>query len=233
MNYRLTSRFTRSATAVFIGLCLLVWLGLFQLAMAQSTATESNNNDAAVLQRLDNFSNQLKTFSADFVQTLYGADSSVLQSNRGSVVLKRPGKFLWSYSEEDAQEIISDGKNIWLLDKELEQVTVSPLEERVGGTPLVLLMGNASLDDQFSISTRGQADGIDWIELTPLDNGADFETIFIGLKGSVLSAMELRDNFGQATQIQFSNYNPDIALEDDLFNFVPPEGIDVIGEAVQ
>ncbi len=184
------------------------------------------------LKRLDQFTSELRTFTADFEQTLYGEDDEVIQSTRGNVILKRPGKFIWRYTKPASQEIVADGTNIWLFDKELEQVTVSSLNERIGGTPLVLLMGTVSLEEQFSITLLGPSDGIDWIELIPKDNSTDFEALYLGLNKMGLAAMELRDNFGQATQITFTKFKPDVALDDAQFNFKAPAGVDVIGEAV-
>ncbi len=42
--------------------------------------------------------------------------------------------------------------------------------------------------------------------------------------------MELRDNFGQATQIKFIDFQMNVPLNDDQYDFTPPAGVDVIGE---
>jgi len=42
-----------------------------------------------------------------------------------------------------------------------------------------------------------------------------------------LAGMELSDNFGQLTRIYFSNIQINPAMNDALFNFVPPKGVDV------
>ena len=179
--------------------------------------------------QLDSFVEDLQTFQADFEQTLYDADSEPLQKSSGTLKLKRPGRFVWTYTEPETQEIVADGERIWLYDKDLEQVTVNTIDERIAGTPLVLLMRSAPLEDTFQIRELGESDGITWLELTPLSDTSDFELVFIGLKDSGLAAMELRDNFGQATQILFSNFQADVVLEDSLFEFTPPPGVDVIG----
>ena len=182
-----------------------------------------------VLDRLNKFSTQLSTFTADFEQTLYDADSAPVQVSTGTVILKRPGRFIWRYDEPESQQFVADGSRLWLYDKELEQVTVNALDERVSGTPLVLLMGTAPLAQEFTLSDLGTEAGIDWVELLPKDNSADFEALYIGLQGDDLAAMELRDNFGQATQIIFSDFQADVALDDAQFEFVVPAGVDVIG----
>ena len=171
----------------------------------------------------------LASFTASFEQTLYDADSVPLQTTRGTIALKRPGRFNWQYTDPATQEIIADGTRIWLYDKDLEQVTVNKIDDRIAGTPLVLLMGTAPLADAFSVKSVGESDGIDWYELTPKVAESDFQLVFIGLSGDALASMELRDNFGQATQIIFSDFNANSELDDALFEFNAPAGVDIIG----
>jgi len=189
--------------------------------------------DEDTLERLRAFTMELSSFTADFEQSLYSADEELLKNDSGKLILKRPGKFIWRYAGDGGQEFVSDGKNIWMFDRELDQVTVNPLDDRIGGTPLVLLMGGVPLDDQFKVTALGQSDGIDWVELVPNDSSADFAALFIGLNKVGLAAMELRDNLGQATQIQFSNFQPDAPVDEAQFNFKVPKGVDLIGEPVQ
>ncbi len=211
----------------FVLFCFRSAISLVMLCISGFNSFVHAEDD--VLTRLNAFSTELTTFTARFEQTLYNADSEAQQTSKGTVVLKRPGRFIWEYTDPETQQIVADGERIWLFDKELEQVTVSMLNERVGGTPLVLLMGSAPLDEEFTIKALGRSDGIDWVELIPKQDSSDFQALFIGLKGSVLAAMELRDNFDQATQIQFSDFEADVPLADALFDFTPPPGVDVIG----
>jgi len=181
-------------------------------------------------ERLEAFVSNTTSFTARFQQTLYDADSSPLQTSTGTIQLKRPGRFVWQYETPNRQQLLSDGDQLWLYDEELEQVTVNALSDKVGGTPLVLLMGTRPLDEEFDIKALGPAEGIEWFELIPKQESADFESLFIGLSDIGLSTMELRDNFGQATQIRFTDMNPGAALDDSLFIFKAPAGVDIIGQ---
>lgn len=205
----------------------LHWL---KATVAASLLLLSHSATADLAQdQLDSFVKDVETFQANFEQTLYDADSQPLQITTGSIKLKRPGRFVWAYEGAGSQEIIADGERIWLYDKELEQVTVNAIDERIAGTPLVLLMRSAPLEDSFEIVELGEAENINWLELTPKSETSDFEKVFIGLNEEGLAAMELRDNFGQATQIRFSDFESGIELDDSLFEFEAPEGVDVIG----
>ena len=181
------------------------------------------------LEQLESFIQDVDSFEADFEQTLYDSDSEPLQKSIGSIQIKRPGKFVWTYFSPEEQRIVADGERIWMYDKELEQVTVNTISDRIAGTPLVLLMRAAPLEDSFDIEELGSADGINWVELTPKVDSSDFEQIFIGLNADGLAAMELRDNFGQATQIIFSEFKAGVEFSDAFFEFIVPEGVDVLG----
>ncbi|MFT5897298.1 MAG: outer membrane lipoprotein carrier protein [bacterium] len=181
------------------------------------------------LDQLESFIQDVETFEADFEQTLYDSNSEPLQKLIGTIQLKRPGKFVWTYFAPEEQQIVADGERIWMYDKDLEQVTVNTISDRIAGTPLVLLMRAAPLDDSFEIQELGSAEGINWVELTPKADSSDFEQVFIGLNADGLAAMELRDNFGQATQIIFTEFKTGVELSDSLFEFIVPDGVDVIG----
>ena len=181
------------------------------------------------LEQLESFIQDVDSFEANFEQTLYDSDSEPLQKSIGSIQIKRPGKFVWTYFSPEEQQIVADGARIWMYDKELEQVTVNTISDRIAGTPLVLLMRAAPLEESFDIEELGSADGVNWVELTPKVDSSDFEQIFIGLNADGLAAMELRDNFGQATQIIFSDFKAGVEFSDAFFEFIVPEGVDVIG----
>lgn len=91
-------------------------------------------------------------------------------------------------------------------------------------------MGDKPLEQEFSLRVLGTSEGIDWVELTPHSGHSDFEQVFLGLNEQGLAAMELRDSFGQATQIRFSDFKSGVSIDDGKFRFVPPAGVDVIGE---
>ena len=192
----------------------------------------AGGDDIAARARLTAFTNDMRSFRASFEQTLYDADSEPLQSAGGTVLLKRPGRFVWDYAggeDGEGQLIVADGERVWLYDRELAQVTVNDIDERVAGTPFVLLMGSAPLEEAYEVTMLGASEGIDWFELVPKVAGGDFEALYVGLDDVGLAALELRDAFGQATQIRFDDVEANVALDDAAFEFEVPDGVDVIG----
>ncbi|MCP4275358.1 MAG: outer membrane lipoprotein carrier protein LolA, partial [Gammaproteobacteria bacterium] len=57
----------------------------------------------------------------------------------------------------------------------------------------------------------------------------EYTQVYIGLENGAVKAMELRDNFGQSTQIVFENLRQNVVHNPKIFQFVPPEGVDVFG----
>lgn len=201
-------------------------------ATAQA-ATRSGADTTPVLpvtERLQVFFQGARTIQADFKQTLQDGKGQVVQRATGSLLMQRPGKFRWDYKTPYRQIIASDGKEITIYDEDLEQATIKPLSQALGGTPASLLSGNQPLEESFSIAQAEPKDGLDWVELTPKQPDSGFERIRLGFGGNDLHAMEMHDSFGQLTVLNFPNLKYDAAPDPSRFVFVPPAGTDILRE---
>ncbi len=171
-----------------------------------------------------------RTLSAQFTQVVFDRTGRKVQESQGSLYLSRPGKFRWVYAKPYAQLVVGDGSRLWIYDQDLEQVTVRKLDEALGESPAALLAGSNEVERLFNLRQAGEADGLTWLEATPRSKEGSFEAVRLGFKGDDLLAMELRDNFGQVTQLRFTGIRRNPRLAADLFRFTPPKGVDVIGE---
>ena len=182
-----------------------------------------------VEQRLADALKNMDNLSADFHQTLRDEDKKIIQQSSGTLDLQRPGKFAWTYTEPFEQKIVADGKELWIYDVELEQVTVKPMDTGLANAPIMILMKQSDVTDQFDVSEVGQRKFLYWIELKPHDKGLEYTDIYIGLEKGRVKAMELQDRFGQSTQIVFDNLRLGVVHNPATFKFVPPPGVDVYG----
>jgi len=180
-------------------------------------------------QRLRMALKNMDNLSAEFKQTLLDEDKNVIQQSRGTVALQRPGKFAWIYTEPFEQRIIADGSELWVYDVELEQVTVKPMDESISNAPIMILMKESDITQQFNVIEVGQRKFLFWVELEPQAKDLEYQRIFIGLDDGNLRAMELQDQFGQSTQIVFDNLRVGVVHNPATFKFVPPDGVDVYG----
>lgn len=180
--------------------------------------------------QLKAFLDNTKTLTADFKQVLINEAGDPVQTSHGIFYLQRPGKFRWDYKKPFQQQIISNGGKVWFYDTDLEQVTVKKLDESLGSTPALLLSGEVSLEDNFTIQQQGVDEDLLWIKLVPKNEESGFKYVLIGLSDGILGGMELSDNFGQLTRIYFSNVRINQEIRSGLFQFHAPKGVDVFSE---
>lgn len=176
------------------------------------------------------FFSEVRALRAAFVQELFDRQKGQLQHSSGVLAIQRPGKFRWDYLRPYHQEIVADGERLWFYDTDLEQVTVKRLEEGIGSTPAFLLTGDEALESRFQISEIDPLAGLLRVELTPLEQESNFESIRLSFEGRDLALMEVIDSFGQTTRFHFSALERNPVIAADTFHFVPPPGVDVLGE---
>jgi len=171
----------------------------------------------------------MDNLTADFKQTVLDDNKQVVQQSSGNLAIQRPGKFAWIYTTPYEQQIIADGEELWVYDVELDQVTVKPMKTGLASAPIMILMRENDISTEFEIIEVGQRKFLYWIELKPKSQDIDYTNVFIGLEDGAVKAMELRDKFGQSTQIVFENLRLNVVHNPATFKFVPPEGVDVFG----
>ena len=181
-------------------------------------------------QRLERFLDGLDTMQADFIQTLTNARGELMEESRGKLWLSRPGKFRLHYTNPYEQLYVADGRNIWMYDRDLEQVTVKPQGDALGSTPAMLLSSEVPMEENFLIEEEGFHEGFQWLHLKPKAADSNFDYVRLAMEGDVLRAMEMVDGFGQTTRLYFDTVNRNPSLNNERFTFEPPPGVDVIGE---
>lgn len=179
---------------------------------------------------LKNFYDKTHAMRANFYQLVTDKQGRKIQEVYGQMQLKRPNKFRWDYNKPFEQQIISDGKQVWLYDTELAQVTVRELSKALGSSPAALLAGDDNLDKNFKLMNASRTDNLDWVIATPKDKDTGFEQISLGFKDNALQEMDLVDSFGHQTKIVFTKLESNPVIDAKTFLFKPPKGVDVVGE---
>lgn len=184
---------------------------------------------ASAVKSLKTFVNKALTFQANFSQTLLDKNFQVVRKASGSMMFERPGKFRWTYDQPYQQLIVGDGKQVWFYDQDLAQVTVHRLDQALGSTPAALLAGGNTIELDFNLQEIDVQGETEWLEAIPKNQENSFELIRLGFsKTGILREMVLRDSFDQVTWLIFSEIEQNPSLAPDLFQFTPPEGVDVI-----
>ena len=201
--------------------------------LACATAYSQDADTSVVVsgeQYLQQFLDEARTLQAEFYQELSDADGQLVEVASGTMSLERPNRFLWRYRDPLEQLVLADGQNLWIYDIELDQATVTPLSDVIEATPAMLLSGDEAVRDSFDTLENFSADDLSWVRLAPNVPGSDFRSISIGFRDGELARLELIDGLEQITRIEFSEVVVNQNLTLGLFDFDPPDGVDVIGE---
>ena len=171
-----------------------------------------------------------KSAKGEFTQRMVATDKAKTSQGKqssGTFVFARPGKFVWIYQKPYEQLLQADGEQLYIYDKDLNQVTTKKLGNALGSSPAAILFGSNDLEKNFTLKEAGAKDGLEWLEAVPKAKDTTFDRIAIGFRDGTPQAMELSDSFGQTSLLSFSHFEKNPAIPMDQFKFVMPKGADV------
>ena len=179
---------------------------------------------------LKEFFSNTSSMRARFHQEVDDNKGRKVQEVDGTMQLQRPDKFRWDYSKPYEQQIISDGKQVFLYDTELQQVTIRELSKALGSSPAAMLAGGEVVEKSFTLKNATRKDGLAWVLALPKDKDSGFDRVLLGFKAEKLRKMEMYDSFNHVTLITFDDVERNPTLQDATFLFITPKGVDVVGE---
>ena len=100
---------------------------------------------ASALEQFKSFVASTKSAKGEFSQRLIkkmDGSSKISAPSTGTFVFARPGKFIWTYVKPYEQLLQADGDQLYIYDKDLNQVTVKKLGNALGSSPAAILFGS-------------------------------------------------------------------------------------------
>ena len=198
-------------------------------AVVMTSAVTPAFADPFARRKFENFLKSAVSASGRFTQTVTdrtGRQAALPSSGRFRFL--RPGCFEWVYEKPYVQQIVSDGKTLWLYDPDLMQVTVKALDANLPATPAAVLFGNDTFAKDWKFKQLSENE----IEMAPKEAEGGFEKVMMRIdeKGELM-ALTLIDNFGQTARLEFSDLVRE-PIERSVFDFVIPEGADVLRDGM-
>lgn len=183
-------------------------------ADAKSTATQAE--DVAAVEA---YLSGISSIVANFTQT--SADGS---AGAGKFYLKRPGKMRWQYAPPTPILLVSDGKVVTYYDAGLDQVTYIGVDDTLAG---FLAKKEIKLDSASTRITKFEhKDGIIRITIVQTKKPADGSlTLEFTDKPIELKSMIAVDATGNATTVKLAGAQFGPVLDDKLFVFEDPRGV--------
>ncbi|NHN35826.1 outer membrane lipoprotein chaperone LolA [Pseudomaricurvus alcaniphilus] len=199
----------------------LVCAGLLSLVAslaAADAAVDSAEQLIALLQ-------PMVSMSGEFNQVQSDSNGELLSESSGVFSVRRPGYLRWETRQPFPQLLVSDGATLWLYDPDLEQATISAVDDQLNQSPAVIFSGDpAAIRERFEVSRAASGE----FSLTPRQQDGHFRRLDLNFDKRQLVGMTILDGFGQQTNFRFAamDYGRDIPLTE--FQFTPPAGTDIL-----
>src|SRR2546421_4941209 len=125
-----------------------------------------------VVRDLETAYSRMTALRPEFTQTAFNKSLNQTIPAGGTVYLKKGGKLRWEYTEPTPQEIVSDGKKLWVFTPTLNQANVADAPEALAGPAGSFLAGLGRLRAEFRVRFLKPAQPKDaegnWVlDLTP------------------------------------------------------------------
>jgi outer membrane lipoprotein carrier protein len=175
---------------------------------------------------------KINDLKAEFDQTAFNKSLNQSIPARGTVYLKKGGKLRWVFADPTPQEIVSDGKTLWVYTPALAQVNVGPAPEALAGPAGSFLAGLGRVREHFAVRFLNPAeprdrDGNVVLDLTPKQPLPTMARLILAIDPR---AWEVRravvyDQFENTVTMSFRKTTVNAGLADTVFTFVPPKGV--------
>ncbi len=176
----------------------------------------------------------VQDFSADFVHRYRGGVLKKEATERGTVIIKKPGLMRWTYTSPEPKLFVSDGRRLYSYIPEDKQVIISELPSSDHATtPALFLAGRGNLSRDFVAAfpkVPDSAPGSYSIRLTPRKPEAEYDALTIVVARGTLRLLKLitEDAQGGESAFTFTNLRENSHPPDKEFRFTIPRGVDVI-----
>jgi outer membrane lipoprotein carrier protein len=176
-----------------------------------------------------------KDFKAEFIQESTLKSLNKTQMAKGKIYFKNPGKLRWDYYSPNKQEIVTDGKTLWMYMPQDKQVMISELSKVYrSNTSTFFLSGMGNLKRDFDVQlvkpTLNNEEKGYLLKLVPKEPQSNLNELFLLVDRVTFQVMEtyFYDFYGNLIRIKFKNSVLNRGLSDSIFVFTIPKGVEVI-----
>lgn len=206
------------------------------IVLARAEAQQASAADLA--RTLQKKYNTVRDFSADFTHTYIGGVLRKQLTEKGRLLVKKPGKMRWDYTVPEPKQFISDGVKVYSYIPADKQVIVGTVStDDTADTPALFLTGKGDLMRDFTASygevSAGSAPGTLALKLVPRTPQSDYDWLILLVEPASLALRGLvtADSQGGTSVIAFANLKENVGFSDKEFTFRMPRGVDVITDA--
>ena len=221
-----------------LALCRFVFcLFLCSAGFSPCAAAPPDDGVDEVVRVLQRHYNRLRTLKANFVQIYRTHERAPSREEAGILYLKKPGKMRWEYSRPEVKLFLSDGKRIFFYVPQDRQVTRIPVKRSADlRTPLRFLLGRMNLKREFRVELASDAAPLDpgnpVLRLLPKGKDLRVQEMQLEIDGRKrIRRIRILENDGPLTEFRLFGEIPNPPLDNALFRFRLPPGVELIEES--
>src|SRR5881396_752595 len=188
-----------------------------------------------VLREVEGVYGRMTDLRADFTQTAFNKSLNQTIPAKGTVYLKKGGNLRWEFTEPTAQEIVSDGKKLWVYTPTLNQANVGDAPAVLAGPAGSFLAGLGRLRAEFTVRFLNPAQPKDaegnWVlDLTPKQPLPTLSRLILSLEPRGWEARKaiVHDQFDNTVTMKFTKMVVNSGLPERTFTFVAPKGVAIV-----
>ena len=206
---------TRKDQMVFI----LLKLFLIALLIIPSAVTSKDFDPI-------NYLNTIQTIRGEFIQR--ERSSQINQKVSGEIFIKKPDQLLWSMESPNQKKVLINGKTITYFDADLEQVVISDYLKENQVSWVNLFLNRSLTESSYKFNEKKLNNGETHIRFD--DMKGDYQSVTLIFKSGLLQGIDLLDNSNNSIIIEFTKFEINQTLSDNLFNYQFPSSADVIDQ---
>lgn len=226
MKKKCDRNYRYSLKTVIILICLL----FFALRISFADILPLNELIAKTQERYK----KTQDIKAQFIQEVTIKSVNKTEREEGVVYVKNPRRMLWVYSKPKAKKLIINPKKAWLYIPEDRAAYVQDTENIYRSKLAVkFLSGIGKLSEDFHVGFS-KPDTVDrngdyLLTLVPKvsDTGVDKLYLTIDKEDFQIIQCSFTDLYGNITRIRLADIRINNNLDDKIFNFKPPSGVEV------
>ena len=182
--------------------------------------------------KLDKLLSNIDTITAEINQLIVESDGGILEESQIIMHIKRPEGFYWETVNPFPELLVTNGKRLWNYQPDLEQVVIEDWNPDQSALAAQLLYGKTeNLEEDYYIVAI-EAEQSQTFELKPKSPDNLYELITISFINSSLELIYIENSSGERTAWQFTSSDINPPLGEDLFEFIPPDGIEIIYNSI-
>ena len=182
--------------------------------------------------KLDKLLSNIDTITAEINQLIVESDGGILEESQIIMHIKRPEGFYWETVTPFPELLVTNGKRLWNYQPDLEQVVIEDWNPDQSALAAQLLYGKTeNLEEDYYIVAI-DAEQSQTFELKPKSPDNLYELITISFTNSSLELIYIENSSGERTAWQFTSSDINPPLGEDLFEFIPPDGIEIIYNSI-